>query len=750
MTIYSTVGKLITRVEGPDKVMGQARYPADVLIPGTLWGKALRSPFPHARILRIDASKARRVPGIHEILTAADIPDIRVGRRLKDMPVLARDKVRFIGEKVAAVAADDSDAAEEALELIDVEYEELPAVFDPQEAMQPGAPILHEGINAYEGLPSPVDEPTNRFAHNTWGKGDVEQGFAEAELVFEHTFTVPWQHHAYLEPHACLVQLDDSGRVQVWANNKTPFTLRGQLAAAAGIDPEQIRVNVAFIGGDFGGKGSFMDVPLCYFLAKASGRPVKMVMTYMEEFIAGNPRHPAVFTIRTGLKRDGTLVARQAYAVFNSGAYGAFKPTPSVNLLGAGSLGGSYRIPHVKIEADCVYTNNIPCGHMRSPGSPQSVFAAESHMDMIAQELGMDPLELRLRNVLQEGDTNPTGGSPNQVQGEKTLRKAVEAFGWDTAKAGPYVGRGIALYDRGTGGGESSATVVAEADGTITLRSPTFDTGTGTHTILRQIIAEELTLPPEAITVVTIDTDSGPFDGGVGGSRVTHSAGQATLRATQQLRERLLGVAAELLSSPEERVRLQDGHFFADGDSAKGLSLAQVAAEAAKAGEPASAQVTYIPEGPSGDTSFCAQVAEVEVDPETGQVTVRRFISAHDVGTVLNPLSHQGQIEGGIVQGLGYALMEELKVEQGQVTNGHFGEYKVPTIRDMAELTTVLLEEPAGPTPYQGKGIGETSNCPVAAAIANAVADATGVRITDLPITAEKVLAGMKARGRVS
>ena len=750
MTSYKTVGKPVTRVEGPQKVMGQARYPADVLIPGALWGKALRSPVSHARIVHIDTSQARRVPGVRALLTAADIPDTLMGRRLLDMPVLAREKVRFIGERVAAVAAEDKDVAEEAAELIEVEYEDLPAVFDPIEAMQEGAPILHHNINSYKGLPKPVQEPTNRYIHNLWTKGDVEQGFAEADLIFEHTFTVSRQHQAFLEPHACLVQVDDTGRVQVWANSKVPFPLRNQIAAVVGLDPESVRINVSHIGGDFGGKGDPMDMPLSYFLAKASGRPVKMVMSYMEEFMAGNPRHPAVITIRSGLKRDGTLVAREARAVFNGGAYGAFKPSVAVNLLGASELGGSYRIPHVYIESNIVYTNTIPCGFMRGPGSPQSVFAVESHMDMIAQEMGIDPLELRLRNVLQEGDTNPTGGALSQVHAEATLGKAAEAAGWGTAKAGPFVGRGIALYDRHTGGTQSSATVLAEPDGTITLRSPTFDVGTGTHTILQQLIAEEFTLPLEAVTVVTIDTDSGPFDGGVAGSWVTHSAGQATLQATQQLRQRLVGVAAKLLSSPEERVRLQDGRFLADSDSGRSLSLAQVAAEAARAGEPASAQVSYTPEGGRDITSFCAQVAEVEVDPETGQVTVRRFVSVHDVGTVLNPLSHQGQIEGGIIQGLGYALMEELKVEQGQVTTGHFGEYKIPTIRDIPELTTLLLEEPSGPTPYQGKGIGEISNCPVAAAIANAVADATGVRITDLPITAEKLLAGMKAKGRTS
>ena len=750
MTTYATIGKPATRVEGPKKVAGEARYPADVLIPGTLWGKALRSPLPHARIAHVDTSRARRVPGVRAVLAAADIPDTRMGRRLLDMPVLAREKVRFIGERVAAVAAEDKDVAEEAAELIDVEYEELPAVFDPIEAIRESAPILHNNINSYQGLPEPVQEPTNQYIHNLWTKGDVERGFAGADLLFEHTFTVPRQHQAFLEPHACLVQIDDEGRLQVWANSKVPFLLRDQIAAVVGLDPDRVRINVSYIGGDFGGKGDPMDIPLSYFLAKASGRPVKMVMAYMEEFMAGNPRHPALITIRSGVKRDGTLVAREARAVFNSGAYGAFRPSVGVNLHGAAELGGSYRIPNVHIEADIVYTNTIPCGFMRGPGSPQAVFAVESHMDMIAQELGIDPLDLRRRNALSEGDATPTGQVLHKVRAQETLDAAAEAIAWDTPKPGLYVGRGIAFYDRQAGGAESSATVVADADGTVILRSPSFDTGTGTHTILRQIIAEELTLPPEAITVVTIDTDSGPFDRGVAGSWVTHSAGQATLRATRQLRQRLISVAAGQLGGSEERVRLQDGHFVADGNSAKSLSLAQVAASAAKAGEPASAQVSYTPEGERDITSFCTQAAEVEVDPETGQVTVRRFISAHDVGTVLNPLSHQGQIEGGIVQGLGYALMEELKVEQGQVTNGHFGEYKVPTIRDIPKLTTVLLEEPSGPTPYQGKAIGELSNCPVAAAIANAVSDAVGVRIADLPITAEKVLAGMMVRKQAS
>ena len=746
MTSYTTVGKAVPRLEGPQKVTGSALYPADVPVPGMLWGKALRSPLPHARILNVDTSRASRLPGVHAVLTGADLSGIYIGRRMLDLPVLAWDKVRFIGQKVAAVAAEDPDIAEDALELIDVEYEELPAVFDTLEAMRPGAPILHENINGYKGLPEPVQEPTNRFVHTEWSKGDIERGFAEADMLFEHTFTLPRTHQVYLEPHACLVQVDQEGRVQVWVNSKVPFPLRGQIAAAIGLEPDRVRINVSHIGGDFGGKGDPMDVPLSYFLARASGRPVKMVMTFLEELTAGNPRHPATIRLRSGVKTDGSIVARQASVVFNSGAYGAFKPGPGVNLLGASGLGGSYRIPNVHIESDMVYTNTVPGGFMRAPGAPQAVFAVESHMDMIAHQMGIEPLELRRRNLLQEGDETPTGQPLRQVRSGQTLDAAIGAIGWDAPKPGPNTGRGIAFYDRPTGGAESSATVIVESDGTVTLRSPTPDVGTGTHTVLSQIIAEELSIPLDAINVVTIDTDSGPFDAGVAGSWVTHSAGQATLQATRQVRQRLIGVAAGLLGSVQEEVRLHNGRLRSSAGGAN-ISLADVAAEAARVEGPVSAQVTYRPEGGRDITSFCAQIAEVEVDPETGQVKVRRFVSAHDVGTVINPLGHQGQIEGGIIQGLGYALMEELRVEEGQVTTAHLGDYKIPTMQDIPELITALLEEPAGPTPYQGKGIGEISNCPVAAAIANAVFDAVGVRITDLPITAEKVLAALKGRG---
>ena len=434
-TSFTAIGQPVTQDEGPDKVSGKALYAADVLLPGMLWGKVLRSPYPHANIVSIDTAKARTVPGVHAVLTGQDLPDRRVGRLLRDIPVLARDRVLFVGEKVAAVAAETLEAAEEALNLITVEYEELSPVFDPVEAMHSSAPTLHPQMASYEGLPQPVATVNNVFAHNNWSKGDIAEGFSAADRIFEHTFNAQLMHQGYIEPHACVVHIDDTGRAQVWANNKGPFMLREQLAAVWDVPKEQIRVNPTSIGGDFGGKGSFMDVPLCYHLALHSGRPVKMVMDYIQELMAGNPRHPALITLKTGVTRDGRILAHQVRVVFNSGAYGAFKPR--VYIRGADHSGGPYRIPHVQIDSYMVYTNNVPCGHMRAPGKPQVAFAVESHMDMMARELGLDPYEFRLRNILQDGDANPVGEKLHHIRAEETLRKAAEAMGWGrTGQAG--------------------------------------------------------------------------------------------------------------------------------------------------------------------------------------------------------------------------------------------------------------------------------------------------------------------------
>ncbi len=753
---YSVVGRSVTRGEGPAKVSGNATYAADVSLPGMLIGKALRSPFPHAKIVKIDVSRALNLPGVHAVVTAQDLPDRRVGRLLRDIPVLARDRVLFVGEKVAAVAAEDSDIAEEALLLIDVEYEELPAVYDPLQAMEPGAVVLHPDLASYQGLPQPASSINNVFSHNSWSKGDLEQGFREADRVFENTFTAQLMHQAYIEPHACMVRVDDSGRIEGWVNNKGPFNLRAQVSAVWDVPQDRITFNPVRIGGDFGGKGSFMDVPLCYYLALKSGRPVQMVMSYIEELMAGNPRHPAVITLKTGVNNDGKLWAHEARLVFNSGAYGAFKPR--VTLGGADRSGGPYVIPNVGIDSYMVYTNNIPCGHMRSPAKPQTIFAVESHMDIIAREMGIDPLEFRLRNLMHDGDLSPTGANWQEVKAEETLVEAAQVAGWSAPRNNANsthpdshvrVGLGIAISDQPPGAGQSTAKVAMNESAKVTLHMSLWDTGTGAHTILRQVVAEELSIPVDDVNIVAEDTNAVDFESGPGGSRVTYTAGQTVLGAVTELKNRLTTFAGELFDRPQDQIRLQEGRVILEGSAGQEtqeIPLAELAARAVDATEGEIAGEFTFTAPPSQITGFSAQVAEVEVDLETGQISVKKIVTAHDVGMVLNPAAHQGQVEGGVIQGLGYALMEEMTTQDGRVSSLSLGDYKIPTIQDIPQLETVLVESKSGPAPYESKGIGESSNVPVAGAIANAVHDAIGVRITSLPITAEKVLKALKSK----
>ena len=737
MTTYSVVGRPVTREDGPDKVSGGTIYPADIILPGMIWGKVLRSPFPHAKILHIDTSRAIGLPGVHAVVTGKDTAGMRVGRTLRDTPLLAEEKVRFVGEKVAAIAADDPDTAEEALTLIDVEYEELPAVFDPLEAMQPGAPLLHEGA-VYEDPSGPIQPQGNIANHEAWSDGDLEQGFRESDLIFEHTFTTPWVHQGYIEPFTCVVDIDDAGRMQVWANNKQPFALRRQLASSLRLPEDGIRVNPCGIGGDFGGKAGAMNAPLAYFLSLRSGRPVKMIMNYIEELMAGNPRHPSLITIKTGVKKDGRFWARQSRVVFNGGAYGGFRG--SSNLRGGRQVGGGpYHIPHFRIDSYMMYTNNVPCGSYRAPGEPQAVWAVESHTDMIAGEMGLDPYELRLKNVVHEGDLSATGQLFYQVRAEETLRAAAEAADWGSPKGGPNFGRGIALGQRPAAGATSTAKVGIDEYARVTLYSPTPDTGVGPHTVGRQVIAEDLSIPVEDVGVVHLDTDALPFDTGAGAG-TSRNWGHACLGAAQEARRKLTGLAAEFYGWPEESIVFRGSRVFVEGDPGRGVHIQELASRAVAAlGSPVSGEMTYTADH-ADVTSFCAQVAEVEVDPETGQVKVHKIVTAHDVGTIINPLGHQGQIEGAVVQGLGYALMEELESEEGRISTLSLGEAKIPTMKDIPELVTVLVVAPAGMGPYEGKGIGENPISPVAPAIASAVYDAVGVRIQDLPITAEKVL----------
>jgi CO/xanthine dehydrogenase Mo-binding subunit len=751
--VYNTVGKALGRVEGPAKVSGRATYAADVLLPGMIWGKVLRSPLPHARILRIDASKAAGMPGVLAVLTARELPDVLTGRRVYDMPVLARDRVRFIGEKVAVVAAEEPDAAEEALNAIEVEYEELPTVFEAETAMRDEAPVLHPDYRAYPHAPSQYfSDLPNVHSHVTWHIGDVEQGFAQADRVFEHTFRTPHVHQGYIEPHAAVVAMNPHGRVEVWLSNKMPFRTRTLLADAIQVPEERIVVHVIPIGGDFGGKGSLMDTTLCYHLAQRTGRPVKMVMSYTEELMAGNPRHPTTVYLRTGVTRDGRMVARQARVIFNSGAYAAFKPTALVNISGASQAAGAYGIPHVRIDAYSVYTNCVPAGHMRAPGDPQVSFAVESAMDMMAADLGLDPLAFRRRNLLRDGDLLPNGHAVEQVRVAETLDAAVRASAWGQPRPRPHVGRGLAVAHRHIGIGDANAELQVEDDGTVTLLTTVPDTGTGSHTILRQIVAETLNLAVDRIRIQIGTTDTFTLDSGSGGSRVTHVAGQATYQAAVALRRMICEVAAQVLACAVEEVELaaEEGIVQQSRTPGHRLPLSDLAVLARERQQPLRAHRLYRVSQYPHVTAFTAQVVELEVDPDTGQITLLDVVTAHDVGTILNPLGHQGQIEGGLVQGLGAGLMEEMLIDQGRISTLNLGDYKLPSIKDIPPLHTVLVADEVGPAPFHGKAIGESSITPIAAAIANAVADAVGVRLTDLPLSAEKVFMALQASRNVS
>jgi putative selenate reductase molybdopterin-binding subunit len=586
----------------------------------------------------------------------------------------------------------------------------------------------------------------NVHSHVTWQLGDVEQGFAAAARIFEHTFTTHYVHQGYIEPHASVAAIEADGRVHVWLSNKMPFRTRELLADAVQIPQAQIVVHLIPIGGDFGGKGSLMDLPLCYHLARRIRRPVKLVMTYTEELMAGNPRHPTTVELRTGVTRDGNIVARGARVIFNSGAYAAFKPTPIVNITGANQAAGAYGIRNIRIDAYSVYTNCVPAGHMRAPGDPQVSFAVESSMDMMAEELGLDPLEFRRRNLLKDGDRLPSGHPVEHVKVRETLEAAVGASRWAQPKPRPYVGRGLAVAHRHIGIGDANAQITVDGDGTVTLLTAVPDTGTGSHTVLRQIVAETLAMPIERVRIEVATTDVFEADSGAGGSRVTHVAGQATYQAAEELKALIQEVAAQLLGCQSGDITLAGGRCLVATEGERGLPLADVAKAALAHERPLRVQKTYRVSQSPHVTGFTAQAVELEVDPETGQLTLLDVVTAHDVGTIINPLGHQGQIDGGLIQGIGFGMIEEMRAEEGRISTLSLGDYKIPNIKDIPPLKTVLVQEALGPVPFQGKSIGENSITPITAAIANALYDAVGVRISDLPITAEKVYGALQAQ----
>ena len=740
---YVAVGKRTGAVEGTGKVTGGLQYTADITLPGTQWVKVLRSPYPHARIRSIDTSKAVAVPGVAAIVTGQDFPDAFVGTRMRDMPVLAIGKVRFVGDPVAAVAADSVEIAEAALDLIKVDYEVLPAVYDALEALKPGAPVLHDDPAAYAGAPARTVTEPNVQSYTIWENGDLDAAFAKADQIFEHTCSTPLTPHGYLEASAATVWVHPEGDVEVWATNKSPYSLRALLVNQLGAPEGRVTVNIVPVGGDFGAKSNLNDATLCYLISDRLKRPVKYVQTYTEELMAGARRHPATLTTRIGVTNDGALTGLSVRAAFSGGAYAAYKANPQVAVLGVRMAGSPYRIPAVKIEEYCVYSNQVSGTQTRTPGGPQIVFAIESHLDIIAREMGIDPAAFRMQNLLNEGEPTPIGLTWEGVKGKETLQAALDAIGWDKPKS-PNVGHGLAIYERPAGAGKSSAAITFDADGKPILQISIANAGQGAHTVLQLIVAEKLGVTAGEVSVESPDTNSELFDSGLGGSKTTNSAGNAAASAADLLLEALVDAAAVQWGCAPDQVEHHNGAFI--GPKEQILTLAELAKIAAKDGEPLRVKGTFEPPEARTVTAYCTQAAEVEVDPESGEVKILRIISSHDVGLILNPLGHQGQINGGVIQGIGFAMTEDSPLIDGHISTLSMGDFKLMNIGDIPQLETILLQEDAGPVPYKGKAIGELPNVPIAAAIANAVEDAVGVRIADLPITAEKVFAALRAK----
>jgi CO/xanthine dehydrogenase Mo-binding subunit len=745
---YRTLGKALPRIEGYGKVTGQTKYAADLEFDGLLWAKVLRSSVPHARIVNIDTSKAKALKGVRGVLTGADVKDIYVGTRVKDQPVLVYDKIRMAGDALAAVAADSEDIAEEAIGLIDVQYEELPYVDNPVEALKPSAPLIHEDRGKYKNSPK---LPEGVSSHNLqsyvrWKNGELDAGFARAARIFEHTFRTPLSHHGYIEPCACTVQAHDDGRVEVWASNKGPWGLREQMAEDFGVPQEKIKIHIVHVGGDFGAKASLVDVPVAYYLSKATKRPVKLVFDYTDELLAGGHRHPSVISLRTGVDQEGHFTAIKGFIYFSGGAYGSQKANPQVTVLGGRRLASMYRCPAIDVETFCAYTNQVPCTQTRTPGSPQVVFAFESQVDIIAKEMGIDALELRRRNILYDGDANPMGEKWSDILMGEVLEGAVKASGWKKNGFKKNRGWGMALYDRGTPEGKASSALTLEADGKVNILTGVPDVGPGYYTVSQQMVCKTLGLPPEKVGVVFKDTDSLPFDPGTGGSKQTNTSGHAVNQSAHEVRDKLVALAARELGCRPEEILQQGGKLKAPNK--KSTTTQKMIELAVKEnGGPIFHLTNFVPKDMPKVTGFAAQVAEVEVDPATGAVTVLNLTTAHDTGTVLNHLTLTGQIEGGVATGFGFALMEENPMIDGKIATLTLGESKLPSIADVPPLKTVLVESPTGPTPFGGKAIAENPNVPTAAAIANAIADAVGVRLFDLPLTAEKIYRAMNRSG---
>jgi len=745
------VGSRPVRPDGADKVTGRAAYGADLTMPGQLVGKILRSPHAHARIVSIDTRKARAAPGVKAVITGADLPDVasemhdggEAASNLRDLAlnVMARDKALYEGHAVAAVAASSAAAADAALALINVTYEVLPHVIEVEDAMRPDAPVLHPAMRT-GGLEAPGTEPTNIAKRNRIGRGDPNAAFSEAEVVVERRYTTKPVHQGYIEPHACVASWAEDGQCEVWASSQGQFMVRTYCAKVLGVDISSIRVIPAEIGGGFGGKTTVYLEPLALALSRQAGHPVKMVMTRDEVFRATGPTSGSVMTVKLGAKRDGTIIAADVELKFQAGA---FPGSP----VGGGSMTAlaCYDIPNFQITGWDVVTNTPKVAAYRAPGAPISAFAVESAVDELARELGMDPIDLRLKNAPRNGSKAAYGPTFRDIGYVETL-EAIRNSPQYKAPLGPNQGRGVAAGFWFNVGGESTAAVHVGEDGTAAVVTGNPDIG-GSRASMAMMAAETLGLPIEKVRARVADTASIGYSMLTGGSRTTFATGMAVVQAAEKVIADLKRRAAMIWDTQVEFVDWRDGTAFC-ADPAKAdaqpLSLAAIAGRSASTGGPISAEVALNAQG--AGPGFAVHVCDLEIDPDTGHVTVLRYTAAQDVGRAIHPSYVEGQIQGGVAQGVGWALNEEYIFDrEGRMENAGFLDYRVPVASDLPMIDCVLVEVPNPRHPYGAKGVGEAPIVPPLAAVANAVQGAIGVRMPDLPLSPPKIRAALDARG---
>ncbi len=760
------IGKQVIRKDGYGKVTGRLKFGADFDKAGFLYGKVLRSPYPHALIKKIDTEKAKTVPGVVAVLTAKDVPGRNgFGAIIPDQPVLCGDKVRYIGDGVALVAAISEDIAVQALEQIRVEYEPLPAVFSPIEAMKPEAPKIHEKGNLLT---------TVRIR-----KGDTERGFEEAEVIIEQTYQLPVVEHAYMEPDVVMAIPHEDETITVKGPMQAPFTVRRNIAPVLNIPINKVQCIQTPLGGGFGGKeDSPIDIGVrAALLAWKTGRPVRMEYDREEITLSTAKRHPMIISCKIGAKKDGTFVALEGTIYNEQGAYASLgpiiPPAGGTHVHAVIMLPGPYVIPNVKVDGYLVYTNHPYGGAMRGFGAPQVNFVHESIIDELAEALHMNPYDLRMKNCFELGSVTATGQVLDQsIALKETMRSAADQFDWfkrwtpapsqeEVEKVERRRGLGIAVgwyrTSIGTFSDGCGANIYAHEDGSVIIHAGVTEMGQGSHTVLAQIAAEELGVHFEDVRVMVPDTDIVPEAGPTVGSRSTALMGNAIIMASQVVKRSIFEAASEMLNVPIERLVAKNRLIFDREDETKGIEFKEAARRALVTGRRMMGQGWWAPPKPSFDVetgqghpyfvyTYNTQMAEVEVDTKTGQVEVIKVIACFDIGKAINPILVEGQIEGGVMMGLGYAIMEEVLLEEGAVQNLNFQDYMIPTALDAPEIVPTIIEDPNQYGPFGAKGIGEMPNIPTAPAIVNAIANAVGVRIRDLPARPEKIFQAMRRR----